>query len=201
MALNVPAVHVAAVDLVCVDFAACPVALLSISSQASTTISRHGPAHPASSAGTSRPSAACIIATNIAPPDLRGQRRAGFGMRSLHFEATERAHDDRVRKFLYFTPVAATMYRPAHEFSRDHAQPDFHIKCMFEQGRAACRGATAGVRCVFGETQAPHQTAHRPSSAHHSIVSRRLRMDGIPKSLVRRSFHRFWHGVMRPSCR
>ena len=80
MALNVPAVHVAAVDLVCVDFAACPVALLSISSQASTTISRHGPAHPASSAGTSRPSAACIIATNIAPPDLRGQRRAGFGM-------------------------------------------------------------------------------------------------------------------------
>ena len=59
-------------------------------------------------------------------------------MRSLHFEATERAHDDRVRKFLYFTPVAATMYRPAHEFSRDHAQPDFHIKCMLSKdGRLA----------------------------------------------------------------
>jgi hypothetical protein len=36
---------------------------------------------------------------------------------------------------------------------------------------------TAGLNCRQGETQAPHQTAVRPSSAQHSNVSRRLRVD------------------------
>jgi len=51
---------------------------------------------------------------------------------SLHFPTAVPTHDDRARSS--FTPVVGpAMYRPAHEFSRDHLQPDSHAKYIFEQ--------------------------------------------------------------------